>query len=540
MAVAENPRPASLKYPSTAATDPPLLASPTHEATSLAENLERSSLDAPTSLPTRSSDTDAKFDNVDLDEKLPHLSVTAKDDGIDNPTLFSSSLNSKAPRSQRKVNAVLQFFRTSPEDRNPSQAYLLGIRGALTISSFLYTFLLVFAPVTVKGAPGTDNKIGPLYERIIRQTLSVLFWNQSLIYSGFILLSARTICLPFLANPGKVAVASAVFRRGLRLWFPVAVALAFAKIISSTTAKWAYMADFKGHTANESISVPYTLPTTLAYFNSVFNVFWITRRFSEQAGSTGFPGQNLWSLSAIYSQSYTIYMTMVIIPYTRPVWRVRVYIGFVLTAWWCQSWAWYSITGLAIADAVCNMEFREKCKKGVSLPFGLQWRCPVWLLGGILIVAGGVMQYLWTAWRPEYENKELVAHTGLYYSGGLNTTIDENEPQARDDSYLLLLGLGLVIESVAWVRRVLEIRVLRYIGRRSLSFFLAQSIIIYTIGIKLFMHLSIDRGVATVPTRIICLLVSAITTLLGGEVFYRLIDYPSNVFAKRMFDWIRE
>ena len=79
------------------------------------------------------------------------------------------------------------------------------------------------------------------------------------------------------------------------------------------------------------------------------------------------------------------------------------------------------------------------------------------------------MQYLWTDWRPDYENRELVAHTGLYYSGGLNTVVDNNEPQARDDAYLFLLGLALVIESVAWVRRVLEMRVLRYLGERSLS-----------------------------------------------------------------------
>ena len=410
---------------------------------------------------------DTKNDNADLDEKKPRFSITTTP--IPDDSAFSSDLQLN-DTSLRKRNAVLEFFLTSPEDRNPSQPYLLGIRGALTISSFLYTFLQAFAPATVKELSGTDNnKKGPLYERILCQTLGVLFWNPTLIYSGFILLSARTICLPFLANPGKVAVASAVFRRGLRLWFPVAVALAFSKIISSTTSQWEFISDFKARTGNESMAMPYTMPTALAYFNSVFNVFWTTRKFSEQAGSTGFPGQMLWTISAIYSQSYTVYMAMVIIPFTRPVWRVRVYIAFVVSSWWCQSWAWYSVTGLAIADAVVNMSLREKCQRGIPLPFGLRWRCPVWVVGGILMLAGGVMQYLWTDWRPEYENRELVAHTGLYYSGGLNLVVDRNEPQARDDAYLLLLGLGLVIESVGWVRRVLETRVLGYLGRRSLS-----------------------------------------------------------------------
>ena len=72
------------------------------------------------------------------------------------------------------------------------------------------------------------------------------------------------------------------------------------------------------------------------------------------------------------------------------------------------------------------------------------------------------------------------------------------------------------------------------------GFFLTQAIMIYTLGIILYMHLSTNRGMSTVPRMAICLLVSVTATVLGAEVFYRVIDHPSQVLAMRAFDWIRE
>lgn len=345
----------------------------------------------------------------------------------------------------------------------PEQGYLLGLRGFLVIQSFLWVFLQTFVPVAVKDSA---NTIGPTYEKIVRQSLSVLFWNDSLIYSSFILLSARTICIPYLRNPNKTAVASAVFRRGLRLWFPTAVALAIVKILSSTIGT-AYIDEFKRETGNFSFETPYDMPNALVYFNSVFNLFWTNNKFFEQAGNTAFPSQTLWIVNVIYSQSYTVYLTMVIIPHTRDAWRIKAYICFIITAWWVQSWAWYSITGLLLVDAVMNMGYMDKAKQGVTV-----WRskrCPTWVPCVLMMTAGLAMQFLWTDWRPQYENRELLAHTGLYYSGGLNTQFNAKEPQARDDDYLLLLGFYLLLECSNTVQKIFQTPFLMYLGRRSLS-----------------------------------------------------------------------
>jgi hypothetical protein len=248
----------------------------------------------------------------------------------------------KLPNSIRVPKMSVPATLASLLDKQPvidsSQSYLLGLRGLLAIECFVWVFLQTFVPTVVEDS----HQPSPLYQVILRKTAAVLFWNDSLLYSFFIFLSARTICIPFFKNPTKNSVASALFRRGIRLWFPVAVALAIVKCTFSQTG-FQYLWNFKNDTNNTILQVPFDIPGTLAYFNSVFNLFWTSQsgEFAKQAGSKAFPSQTLWILNAIYSQSYTVYMTMIIIPYTRARWRVQAFVIFIAMAWWVQSWAWY-------------------------------------------------------------------------------------------------------------------------------------------------------------------------------------------------------
>lgn len=432
--------------------------------------------------------------------------------------------------------------------------YLLGLRGFLVIQSFLWVFLQRFVPLAVKDSANTS---GPTYERILRQSLSTLFWNDSLIYSSFIFLSARTICLPYLENPSKTAVASAIFRRGLRLWFPVAISLAIIKILSSTIGT-SHLDLYKRATENLTLEVPYEIPNALAYFNSVFNLFWTNKKFFSQAGNTAFPSQTLWIINVIYSQSYTVYLTMIITPYTRNPWRVKAYLCIILSAWWVQSWAWYSVTGLLLTDAVINMGYAEKAKHGMKI--WRETRCPIWIASNVLMAAGLVMQYLWTDWRPEYKNKELLAHAARYDSGGLNTDIDPKEPEARDDDYLLIIGFHLLLECSPFVQKIFQNPFFMFLGRRSLSklsshtlcypvyipltadlpgYFLVQSIIIYTAGIKFYTYLSTQKGLSVEAARSVCLLVCVAAVVVGAEIFHHLVTKPSKLLARILFDWVR-
>jgi hypothetical protein len=366
-----------------------------------------------------------------------------------------------------KMKATIAYIFPQHKSMNyPEQDYLFGLRGLLTIETFLWVFLQTFVPAAVKDS---NNPDGPTYQTILRKTLSVLLWNENQLYSFIILLSARCICLPFIKTCSRTTIASALLRRGLRLALPVAVSLAIAMGIFAAKGL-TYIDDFKTNTGNVSFSTPYQLPNALAYFNSVFNLFWATQNFANNAGSLAFPSQTLWIITVLYTQSYTVYITMVIIPYTRATWRLRGFISFIIAAWWVQSWAWYSITGLLLADIVTNMDFQSKSQRGIKVFQSI--RCPSWIVYGTIMAAGILMQYIYIAYKPTLENKELGIHTALYYSGGLNENYNINQPQARDDNYLFILGFLLLLETSSTLQTFFKNPLFMYLGYRSISEFI--------------------------------------------------------------------
>ncbi|GAB7362960.1 hypothetical protein MBLNU230_g3256t1 [Neophaeotheca triangularis] len=438
-----------------------------------------------------------------------------------------------APVMPQKLADKKAAATKSPHD--PSQNYLVGMRGCLAIMSFLWVFLETFAPATVKGSA---NDTGPAPQIALRKSLSVLFWNDSLIYSSIIFLSARTICLPFLLDPTNLTLMSVVLRRGIRLWIPVAVCFIVLYIVFSLNLGNQYLFDFADATSNVSMSADmYIMPNSLSNFNSLFNVFWISHGFETQSGNWAFPSQTMWIVTAIFQQSYTVFVAMVIIPYTRKSWRVWGAFLFILTAWWVYSWAWFSISGLLLADVIMNMGFREKSKAGISLgPI----RFPAWPLYILVMAAGWIMQFIWVAALPELANEEIKYHTGLYDTGGLYTWNDPNNPQLRADIYLIIIGFWLLLETFAWMRAIFANPVFRFLGERSFSYFLLQSIIIYTLGIKLCTD-NMGEDLANYESATgIAFIATLLVTLAAGEVFYWVFERPTKVFARFVFDWIRE
>lgn len=381
------------------------------------------------------------------------------------PTAEKDDAGSPAAPSKSLLQSLVSFG--SPPSLLPDHDWLVGVRGFLVVQSFVWCFLTVFAPATVKGAENVD---GPFYQIILRKVFSVLFWNESLIYSSIVLLSARTICLPFLVNPSRQVVASQVFRRGIRLWIPTAVAFGLSTVVLNQMGL-GYVDEFKAQTGNVTIATPERIQNFLNWFNSMFEIFWVNKNYATQKGSLAFPSQTLFSVSIVFVQSYTVYMTMICIPYTRNSWRVKAFLFFIATAWWVQSWAWYSVTGVLLADMAMNMDFKAKAQRGipVRVPGGRSVRCPSYVAYAVLLLAGLVMEYLWIAWRPEYEKAELKGHTGLYNAGSLNDGLDLSQPLARDDNYLVILGSMLMMETSDVLQWVFKNPLFTYLGRRSFS-----------------------------------------------------------------------
>ncbi|EMD91060.1 hypothetical protein COCC4DRAFT_167359 [Bipolaris maydis ATCC 48331] len=405
-----------------------------------------------------------------------------------------------------------------------NQNYLIGLRGLFVVQSFLFVFFQTFLPAAV---PDSKNVDGPSYQIGLRKSFSVIFCNPSLIYGWIIFLSARTICLPYLANKTREVGASSVFRRGVRLWIPTFVAYSIAAAAFSTTST-DYISDFMESTGNISTGVPMRIRNFLVYFNSMFEIFWINKQYSNQAANNIFPSGTLWIVSVLFQQSYTVYMTMVIVPNTRMSWRVKAMLAFIVTGFWVQSWAWYSITGLLIADAVLNMNFAVRSQRGFSLG---KSTIPFWPIYALMVFVGVFLHFLFISWRADLRNDEIYSHTGIYTGGLLNENVDLDLPMARIDNYLIILGCTLLIETFEMPRSILSGSFFVALGRRSFSFFLVQSIIIYTVGIKTYQHMAAS-GTANGVNGLVCFLVCAPLVTVLAELFYRIVDLPSIVAAR--------
>ena len=343
-----------------------------------------------------------------------------------------------------------------------SQDHLVGLRGILVLQSFLFVFFQVFLPTAV---PDSKNENGPLYQIILRKSFSVIFCNESLIYSWIIFLSARTIALPYLSITTREICASSVFRRSIRLWLPTFIAFSLS-VATFTAADTMYITDFLKRTGNISTRTPMRMRNFLVYFNSLFDIFWMNKHFSYQAANKAFPSGTLWIISVLFQQSYTVYMTMIVVPYTRASWRVKALLLFILTAFWVQSWAWYSVTGLLITDAVLNMDLRVWSRSGIK--FG-KFRAPLWPLYAAFVLTGIILQFLFISWNTGMRFNENHGHTGLYTGGMLNEEQDFDQPLARVDNYLFMLGVMLLIETYDTPQRILRSKVFIALGRRSFS-----------------------------------------------------------------------
>ncbi|KAJ9314231.1 hypothetical protein DTO271D3_5460 [Paecilomyces variotii] len=433
------------------------------------------------------------------------------------------------------VNSAPKLKMGSPTEYE--QPYLLGFRGILVIETFLWTFLRTFAPTTVYVSADPN---GPFSYQIVRKIFSVLFWNEYFLYGAIIFLSARSIAIPFIRNPKAERAAMSMMCRGITLWFPVAVSVAIATLAFAIGGT-EYIADFKTRTSNHTTAVPYVIPNAFAYFNSVFNMFWTTRDYNIQAASTAFPTGTLWVICAVYMQSYTVYMTMLIIPYTRNKWRVQGAFVFVLCAWWCQSWAWFTISGLILADMVMNMNFKERAQRGIPVwtrANGSRICIPVFVPAGLCLIGGLLMQYLWVAYRPDLFDKEWLVHTDPYYTASLNFQYATRHTQARDDAYLMVIGIFLFLESYDILQRIFSNGFLVALGKRSLSYFLVQSNMMYIVGIRVFESLYTKHHISFGGSNMVALITCLVVTIPLAELFYRLVELPSKHLAHKFYEFI--
>lgn len=341
--------------------------------------------------------------------------------------------------------------------------HILGLRGILAISSFLWIFFETFIP-----AVASHTTPGPLYQRIIRILFSTTLWNQSLISSFFFVLSARAICVRFLKNPTSDNLAGAIIRRSIRIVIATGAASFIAYGIFGSLGPH-YIETFKQNLPNHSINVPSVPKTALQGFNAVFDMFWVVNQYDSQAGNAFWPTGTLGRVSLLYNQSWTVYFLMVLLPFGRPAWHVQALSLFTFGAFWMCSWGWYSACGLLLADVTISPVLSSKLASGLTLSEKKHWVVPYSLVGCLMMSIGLAMKYTWAA-LPQYINNELVLHPYLDLSE--QTTPGQfaaADAFPRVDNFFVIFGLLIVAETVSTVRSTLSATWLVSVGERSFS-----------------------------------------------------------------------
>ena len=208
----------------------------------------------------------------------------------------SDHASSKPKGDETKRGFTTTIKEISTPNREGKYHYITGLRGILVLESLLWVFLQTFVPTVA-----SSQTPGPEYQVILREVLSVPFWNASLIYNFFIILSMRTICVSFLQNPSGQSYAATVIRRIVRLTFALSIGSGMATLIFSQIGT-DFVNDFKSKLPNNSIDAPVKVHDGLAAVNSLFDLFWLTDKFYAQAANSFWPTGTLWAPSVMYFQ----------------------------------------------------------------------------------------------------------------------------------------------------------------------------------------------------------------------------------------------
>ncbi|KAI4743065.1 hypothetical protein E4T50_06542 [Aureobasidium sp. EXF-12298] len=423
-------------------------------------------------------------------------------------------------------------FSSKGSTTTQQQDYLYGLRGVLVIESFLWLFLKTFVPAVV-----TNEVSGPAHQVIVRKIFSVLFWNESLISSFFIILSARSICISFLQEPTAKAFARSLLTRPLRIGIPLAFALAFSISIFSSTST-VYIDVAAQALKNPDLAIPTMPSNAIASFNTIWDVLWIVRDFGKQMANQAFPGATMWAPSLIYSQSYTTYIAMVILPFTRASWHVQAVTMFSIGSFWFNSWGWYSAAGLFVADVSQNHDLRARLGRGIKISESVSF--PYWILAILSVAVGLVMKYLWVAALPQHIRAELALHPSLHLTQGVTThTFSKDQAYARLDDYLIVVGVLFLFETSRRMRSVFSSRLLVQVGKRSLSIYVAQSLMLYVVSLRVFVALHVLKNMSVASANIVAFISYLGLTAAFAEAFYWTIERTSIWLARSLFEWSR-
>ncbi|KAK0552266.1 hypothetical protein OC846_002963 [Tilletia horrida] len=430
--------------------------------------------------------------------------------------------------------------------RSQRIGYLEGLRGLLALEVLLFSFFRLLAPAIqtdtdrdgTRPAPFVLN--APEWQNTLRKALSPLFWDGTLQASFFMLLNGRVVVETFLERRTATSVAGLAFRRPIRFFFPLAVSLAITTAVNALGG-FKQAGYFAAVENNEYATPPQMWTSTIEYFNSLSGFFFATEdSYLDRGVQFVPPFPVMWFVPRVFMQSFTCYTFSYMMPFIltkHKFWSLGL---FALATWWLGLWAWYSLTGLVLAELVIAYDLPGIAAQGIPIPVpafitkSKRVRMASWLPPFVMMATGIALKYLWVFF-PARRNDELIAHFGKN-DGGLNYGFPvDTTAYPRVDDWLVAAGAMFLMEMFHVVRVAFDNPILKALARISFR------TIFLSLGTWLHQHLRHTQGWQSEAALLGVEFAACIPLALGSAtVFHFVVEEPTIWFSRWLFKWLKE
>lgn len=383
----------------------------------------------------------------------------------------------------------------------------------------------------VRPAPFLEHS--PQWQSTVRKVFQPLLWDGSLQATFFFLIAARVGVFTFIERRNNTSIAGAAFRRPIRIFFPLAIALAFVTIMASQNAFGA-AEPFANALDNTFVAPAAKWKSVLNYLDSLTAYVFDNSNAINSVPMDFFPPRGvLWTVTRNFIQSYTLYAFAILLPYVRGTPKFVFGAILWLWSWWLGNFAYYSLTGLFIAEGVVVYDLGSLGTKKLFKAI------PAWTIPAFMLCIGVMLKYIFGDAFPDHRN-EWVAHDNSQ-TGLLWTDFDPSATgYPRVDDWLVAANAMILIEMFPAARALFAANpVLLFLGRISYSLFLVEGAIFQSLGPLIWQHMVV-AGHNTGSAAIVAAQFFACVplALLVATIFHLLVEMPTDVFSRKAYIWL--
>ena len=295
-------------------------------------------------------------------------------------------------------------------------------------------------------------------------------------------------------------LAGVAFKRPVRLLPLLALSLALTAFIAHLDG-FRHASSLSSQLFNPWAQPPRPLKSFVEYLNVLFAFFFAdpwSFGYYDVPFSVIPPAGAMWVVPVLFQQTYTLVTVAYLIPFGTLRAKLVTWTGLTFVCYWVGSWAWYSLTGLALAEFAVVYVPRLSASGYTGMAFDLNflWALPrsvgllkqgkrlrckghfaLWVPGAAMAIVGLALKYL-CAWVPAARMGEYWAHTdittgnllhpqpGSSSGSGTSAGFDPYAtPYPRIDDWLVATGMLCAIEVAPRFQDLLANRVLVHLGR---------------------------------------------------------------------------